>query len=104
MLFVLMTPLFAQLSLAATPPKVDVSCAKVALSAIYGAEKSHHAEYNFYSDSFDAIGYVPEPQERCAGWKSEVRVFNGGKEFLAECSHPSGKRFTINDRKELKEE
>lgn len=100
MLFLLLT----QLSLAATAPKINDSCAKLALSSIYAAEKSHHAEYNFYSDSFDAIGYVPEPEKRCAGWKSEVRVFNGGQEFLAECSHPSGKRFTINDRKELREE
>ncbi len=91
-------------TIAAVEQKPNDSCAKIALSAIYAAEKSHHAEYNFYSDSFDAIGYVPEPEKRCAGWKSEVRVFNGGQEFLAECSHTSGKRFTINDRKELKEE
>ena len=34
--------------------------AKIALSSIYGLQKSFYAEYSAYALSFDAIGYAPE--------------------------------------------
>lgn len=44
--------------------------AKIALSAIYGGEKSFYSEYSSYVGSLDAIGYAPEGQRRFynVGW------------------------------------
>lgn len=44
--------------------KARQSEAKIALSAIYGGEKSFYSEYSAYAGSMDAIGYVPEGQKR----------------------------------------
>ncbi len=38
--------------------------AKIALAAIYGAEKSFYSEYAAYASSMDAIGYHPEGARR----------------------------------------
>jgi hypothetical protein len=97
--------LFTFLALAGTAEKkkeIESACAKLGLSAIYAAEKSHYAEYSYYSDSFDQIGYAPEAT--CSEWKSSVRIFQEGQEFLAESIHTSGERWVINDKKELKKE
>ena len=46
--------------------------AKVALAAIYGAEKAFYSEYAAYAGSMDAIGYAPEGQRRfyLVGWEN----------------------------------
>lgn len=44
--------------------KARQSEAKIALSAIYGAEKSFYSEYSAYATGMDAIGYAPEGQRR----------------------------------------
>lgn len=44
--------------------KARQSEAKIALSAIYGAEKSFYSEYSAYAGGLDAIGYSPEGQKR----------------------------------------
>lgn len=44
--------------------KARQSEAKIALSAIYGAEKSFYSEYSSYATGLDAIGYAPEGQKR----------------------------------------
>jgi hypothetical protein len=98
--------LFTVLALAGTAEKmkvIDSSCAKVALSAIYAGEKSYYSEYNHYSDSLEKIGYQPEVGA-CNDWKSTVRVFQGGQEFLAESTHKNGERWVINHMKELRKE
>jgi len=102
--------LFLLLSLVSTPAfasieKIENSyCAKVGLAAIYGAEKSYHSEYDSYSDSFGAIGYEPE-KGQCETWQGSVRVFNGGKAFLATYTKPStGETWNINEKKELRQE
>lgn len=98
-LFALLTPIsFASEGVPAT------NCVKVSLFAIYGAEKSYHSEYEAYSDSFEAIGFSPDPQE-CKGWQGSVRVFSGGQEFLATYIKPStGETWTINEKKVLRQE
>jgi type IV pilus assembly protein PilA len=44
--------------------KARQSEAKIALSAIYGAEKSFYSEYSSYATGMDAVGYAPEGQKR----------------------------------------
>ncbi|RZA08942.1 MAG: prepilin-type N-terminal cleavage/methylation domain-containing protein [Proteobacteria bacterium] len=44
--------------------KARQSEAKIALSAIYAAEKSFFSEYSAYVGSLDAIGYSPEGNKR----------------------------------------
>ena len=44
--------------------KARQSEAKIALSAIYAAEKSFYAEYTAYHTNLNAIGYEPEGQKR----------------------------------------
>jgi hypothetical protein len=79
----------------------STSCARVSLSAIYGAEKSYHAEYDKYSESYSEIGFEPDTKE-CPEWEGSVRVFNGGQEFLATYTKPStGEKWTINEKKEI---
>jgi len=64
--------------------KARQSEAKIALAAIYGAEKSFYAEYASYVSSMDAIGYVPEGQRRfyLVGWAashgSTITGYSGG--------------------------
>ncbi len=50
--------------------KARQSEAKIALSAVYGAEKSFYSEYAAYIGSMDAIGYAPEGNKRfyVVGW------------------------------------
>ena len=52
--------------------KARQSEAKIALAAVYGAEKSFYSEYAAYISSFDAIGYSPEGQKRfySVGWSA----------------------------------
>jgi len=52
--------------------KARQSEAKIALSAIYGGEKSFYSEYSSYISSMDAIGYSPEGQKRFygVGWSA----------------------------------
>ncbi len=47
--------------------KARQSEAKIALAAIYGAEKSFYSEYAAYAGSMDAIGYSPEGARRFYG-------------------------------------
>jgi hypothetical protein len=106
--------LFFQMALATTlgfaapaPAKKvpdNTSCAKMSLSAMYGAEKSYYSEYNVYSDTYDDIGFSPEPGE-CPSWSGSIRLFSGGQEFLATYTKPStGETWTINEKKELRQE
>jgi hypothetical protein len=44
--------------------KARQSEAKIALAAVYGAEKSYFQEYGYYASSFNSIGYTPEGQRR----------------------------------------
>jgi type IV pilus assembly protein PilA len=50
--------------------KARQSEAKIAMSAVYGAEKSFYSEYAAYMGSMDAIGYAPEGNKRFyeVGW------------------------------------
>lgn len=50
--------------------KARQSEAKIALAAIYGAEKSFYSEYSAYIGSTEAIGYAPEGARRyyLVGW------------------------------------
>jgi type IV pilus assembly protein PilA len=50
--------------------KARQSEAKIALAAIYGAEKAFYSEYAAYVASMDAIGYSPEGARRfySVGW------------------------------------
>ncbi len=63
--------------------KARQSEAKLALAAIYGAEKSFYAEYAAYAGSMDAIGYAPEGSRRfyLVGWAAahsgSITGFNG---------------------------
>ena len=52
--------------------KARQSEAKIALSAIYGGEKSFYSEYSSYVSAMDAIGYAPEGQKRFygTGWSA----------------------------------
>lgn len=80
------------------------NCARVSLSAIYGAEKSYHSEYEKFSESYQEIGFEPDTRE-CPDWEGSVRVFNGGQEFLATFTKPStGESWTINEKKELRQD
>ena len=44
--------------------KARQSEAKIALAAIYGAEKSFYSEYSAYLSSLDGVGYAPEGNKR----------------------------------------
>ena len=50
--------------------KARQSEAKIALAAVYGAEKAFYSEYAAYIPTMDAIGYAPEGQKRfySIGW------------------------------------
>lgn len=102
MLFILFTFL-SSVSFAAEAV-ATANCARVSLSAIYGAEKSYHAEYEKFSESYQDIGFEPDTKE-CPEWDGSVRVFNGGQEFLATYTkRGTGETWTINEKKELKTE
>jgi prepilin-type N-terminal cleavage/methylation domain-containing protein len=47
--------------------KARQSEAKIALAAVYGAEKSFYSEYAAYMGSMEAVGYAPEGQRRFYG-------------------------------------
>jgi prepilin-type N-terminal cleavage/methylation domain-containing protein len=53
--------------------KARQSEAKIALAAVYGAEKSFYSEYAAYIGSMDAIGYTPEGNRRFyrVGWAAD---------------------------------
>ena len=79
-------------------------CAKMSLSAIYGAEKSYQSEYDKFSESFSEIGFEPDLHE-CKEWRGSIRVFDGGREFLATYTLPgTGETWTINEKKELRQD
>ncbi len=52
--------------------KARQSEAKIALAAIYTAEKSFYSEYSAYISSMDAVGYAPEGNRRYygVGWSA----------------------------------
>jgi type IV pilus assembly protein PilA len=52
--------------------KARQSEAKIALAAVYGAEKSFYSEYAAYIGAMDAIGYSPEGSRRFyfVGWSA----------------------------------
>ena len=59
--------------------------AKIALTAIYSAQRAFHGEWSAYIDDFRAIGYTPEGFKRhySIGWKSStsadsVTGYSGG--------------------------
>ena len=64
--------------------KARQSEAKIALAAVYGAEKAFYSEYAAYISSFEAIGYTPEGQRRfydvgwAAGTPGAVASYSGG--------------------------
>ena len=64
--------------------KARQSEAKIALSAVFGAEKSFYSEYSSYISSMDAIGYAPEGDRRyyAVGWAgvhaTAVTGYTGG--------------------------
>ncbi len=64
--------------------KARQSEAKIALAAIYGAEKSFYSEYSAYMASFEAVGYSPEGAKRfySVGWTAApsgtANGYNGG--------------------------
>ena len=65
--------------------------AKVALAAIYGAEKAFYAEYAAYAGSMDGIGYAPEGQRRfyLVGWESaHSGTVTGYEGVLTTASYP----------------
>ncbi len=90
-----------ELTLAAGEKQIDKSCARMMLASIYGAEKSYQAEFGRYSDSLEEIG---ADQIQCKDWNVEVRIFQGGNEFLATAQHPANLRFNINEKKQINEE
>lgn len=87
--------------LTASEKQIDKSCARMMLASIYGAEKSYQAEFGRYSDSLKEIG---ADDIHCKDWNVEVRIFQGGNEFLVIAQHPANLRFTINEKKQIKEE
>ena len=60
--------------------KARQSEAKIALAAVYGAEKAFYSEYAAYISSMDAIGYTPEGQRRFynVGWSTGTPAKPGG--------------------------
>lgn len=85
-----------------TKEAADSSCAKIALSAIYGAEKTYFGENGAYSDKLDQIGF--EAEGDCAkNWNNSVTVGAGGKEFLATSTHKtSGETWTMDQQNNLR--
>lgn len=73
--------------------KARQSEAKIALSAIYGAEKSFYSEYSSYATGMDAIGYAPEGQKRFynIGFSSSITTSVTG--FPASASPNSNSNF-----------
>lgn len=80
--------------------EVGALCAKNALLAIYTAERAYYAENNTYSGRKEDIGYEPE-KPPCTSWETRIQVMKEGHTFIAEAKHPSGERWTIDDKKEL---
>lgn len=102
MLFILIALLSPNSFAAKGAPATN--CARTSLSSIYGAEKAYHAEYERFSESYQDIGFEPDPKE-CPGWQGSVRVFNGGQEFLATYTNSStGESWQINDKKEIRQD
>ena len=76
--------------------KARQSEAKIALAAVYGAEKSFYSEYSAYLSSFDAIGYAPEGQKRfySVGWSAAggtATGYSGGSAtgYYARTAYPA---------------
>jgi len=70
--------------------------AKIALAAIYTAEKGFYSEYNAYVNSMDAIGYAPEGNKRfySVGWSTSAGTttgYSGGvaNQSFARTNYPS---------------
>ena len=60
--------------------KARQSEAKIALSAVFGAEKSFYSEYSSYIGGMDAVGYAPEGQKRFhnVGWSGVTTAAPAG--------------------------
>ncbi len=64
--------------------KSGQSEAKLALSAIYGVQRSFYSEYSAFVGSLDAIGYAPEGQRRycnvgfASGYSGTINGYAGG--------------------------
>ncbi|MGZ3695515.1 MAG: hypothetical protein ACXWQO_15505 [Bdellovibrionota bacterium] len=79
---------------------VDSYCAKMNLSAIYGAEKSYYSEYATYADNFKDIGFE-QTDPSCNDWQLDIRLNGNGQAFLANAKHPDGQEWSINETKQL---
>jgi hypothetical protein len=86
------------------PVKDDNSCAKIALAAVYSAEKSYYTEYKVYSDSDGRIGYSREPNA-CPSWEHSIRISANGQEFWAEAiNEKTGELWSVDEHKKMVQE
>lgn len=79
------------------------SCPPYTLTMIQSNQQLHFQNHQRYSDSFEEIGFDPV-FESCKEWQTSMRVFNGGKEFLATYTNPTtGESWEITEKDDFKQ-
>lgn len=100
-MFFLLLSLIPNLAQACETPIEGTTCAHYALLQAQHYEKAYFEEHGTFSDSFEAIDKDPVIGG-CEQWVGALRVFNGGKEFLATYTdRNTGETWQINQDEEF---
>lgn len=79
------------------------SCPPYTLTQILSNQQLHLSNHQQFSDSFEEIGFDPK-FESCKEWEASIRLFNGGKEFLAIYTNSAtGETWTISEKDDLQQ-
>lgn len=79
------------------------SCPPYTLTMILNNQQLHLKNHQRYSDSFEEIGFDPD-FESCKEWDASIRLFNGGKEFLATYTNSAtGESWAISEKDDLQQ-
>jgi hypothetical protein len=79
------------------------SCPPYTLTMIHENQQLHLKNHQRYSDSFSEIGFDPK-FESCKEWDASMRLFNGGKEYLATYTNTdTGEAWEITEKGDRKQ-
>lgn len=102
-MFFLLLSLISSPAQACSTPIEGASCPPYTLTMILANQQLHLRNHERYSDSFEDIGFDPK-FESCKEWDASIRLFNGGKEFLATYTDSiTGETWTISEKDDLQQ-
>ena len=79
------------------------SCPPYTLTMILSNQQLHFRNHQRYSESFEEIGFDPK-FESCQEWDTSIRLFNGGKEFIATYTNTAtGESWEITEKDDLQQ-